>query len=230
MWSEMKLWEIKAQALRIMFADTDMEFSKDEFEEGVVYDNANTREKLIRMNDAINRAIDLYYQYNGDITRRKVLKLFSENGEYKNYLSPLSQDVEDFSHPTRIDVMPNLDKGIRKRENISFDFDAISKEIHFPMFDFQAHGDAIDFLLYYKMKRMDIDSTANEMETDLDTLNIPHEVQRKIPLFIKGELYEEDEYQVAQAAKNEYLQFLIGRQRSTFSKVTTRVRNNKPNR
>ena len=62
----MKLWEIKAQALRLMFADTDIEFSFAEFENNSIYENANTREKLIRMNDSIRRAIDLYYHYHGE--------------------------------------------------------------------------------------------------------------------------------------------------------------------
>ena len=45
----MKLWEIKAQSLKLMFADSELEFSEDEFAQGSVYDNSNTREKLIRM-------------------------------------------------------------------------------------------------------------------------------------------------------------------------------------
>ena len=40
----MKLWEIKAQALRLMFADTDMMFDYTEFENRAVYENVNTRE------------------------------------------------------------------------------------------------------------------------------------------------------------------------------------------
>ena len=61
----MKLWEIKAQALRLMFADTDMMFDYTEFENRAVYENVNTREKLVRMEDSIRRAIDLFYEYVG---------------------------------------------------------------------------------------------------------------------------------------------------------------------
>ena len=43
----MKLWQIKAMSLRIMFADTGIQFSEEEFSSGVLLANGNTREKLI---------------------------------------------------------------------------------------------------------------------------------------------------------------------------------------
>ena len=67
----MKLWEIKAQALRLMFADSEITFSYEDFKQGVIEDNANTREKLIRMDDSIKRAIDMYYSYCGNINKSK---------------------------------------------------------------------------------------------------------------------------------------------------------------
>ena len=66
----MELWDIKASALRLMFADTDIKFDKQDFSSGAIYDNGNTRDKLIRMNDSIRRAIDLYFQYCGQYGRR----------------------------------------------------------------------------------------------------------------------------------------------------------------
>ena len=44
----------KANALRLMFADTDIRF--DNFLNGIVYENGNTRDKLIRMNDSIKKS------------------------------------------------------------------------------------------------------------------------------------------------------------------------------
>ena len=57
----------KANALRLMFAGSGLSFSKEEFENEVVYSNGNTRDKLTRMNDSIRRAIDLYYQTLGNL-------------------------------------------------------------------------------------------------------------------------------------------------------------------
>ena len=80
----MKLWEIKAQALRLMFADADIEFSYTEFAEETVYNNANTREKLVRMEDSIRRAIDIYHQYSEKITKTTSL-LLKNNGKWRRY-------------------------------------------------------------------------------------------------------------------------------------------------
>jgi hypothetical protein len=43
---------------------------------------------------------------------------------------------------------------------------------------------------------------------DFDDFDIPIEIQLQLPLFIKGEAYEEDEPQMALYAKNEFLNFL----------------------
>lgn len=224
----MKLWEIKAQSLRLMFADTGLNFSEEEFRDKTVYQNGNTREKLVRMGDAINRALDLYYQYNGDITRRVELGLHHSDDTYKNKVSPIEENVDDFGLPTRIDVVRNLDENIIGAENISFDFDYLTKEIRFPDYDFVPYGDAIVFLIYYKMSPRRLSNDASDFETDLDDMNIPVNVQNHIPLFVKGELYEEDEAELAKASKNEYIQFLINNQRNTFSRYATRVKSKFP--
>ena len=72
----MELWEIKAQALRLMFADTDIYYTREDFESGALYENGNTKEKLVRMNDSIRRAIDLYNDYTGrKVKTKKVSKI-----------------------------------------------------------------------------------------------------------------------------------------------------------
>ena len=68
----MTLGEIKVQALRLMFADTDVSFETTELGEtknGVLYTNSNTSEKLTKMEASISRAIDMYYQYNKEQTK-----------------------------------------------------------------------------------------------------------------------------------------------------------------
>ena len=61
------------------------------------------------------------------------------------------------------------------------------------------------------------------MTYDLNDIFIPEEVQRMIPYFVKGELYEEDEPAMAQTAYAMYINFLRGLKRP-FNKVQTKVR------
>ena len=75
----MKLGEIKLMALKLMFTDTDVTYDISDMQE--YYNNGNTREKLIRMNDSINRALSLYYQRVGLSRGKKVVELDKEPGE-----------------------------------------------------------------------------------------------------------------------------------------------------
>lgn len=223
----MKLWEVKAQSLRLMFADTDIEFSESEFQTQVIYQNANTREKLVRMNDSIKRAIDLYYQYNGEKTKMTTKTLDSSvvggNTIYYNTIN-LSSTPSDFNTPTRVDVIANLSENIGEANNVSFDFDEANKKIVFIQYDFTHFTNKITFRIYYKTKNKNIVGDENEMTFDLNTLDIAEDVQRQIPLYVKSELYQEDEPNMAQQAKQEFIQFLILNQRKQFTKANSKVR------
>ena len=117
----MKLWEIKAQALRLMFADSEITFSYEDFKQGVIEDNANTREKLIRMDDSIKRAIDMYYSYCGNINKKVKVK-YKEN----TYLLDID-DIEDFGYPTRVDLVRK--SRVIGQEKLDYHYDSLVKEI-----------------------------------------------------------------------------------------------------
>ncbi len=223
----MKLWEIKAQALRLMFADTDIEFSQAEFSNGTIYQNANTREKLVRMVDSIKRAIDIYYQYNGEQTQTvtKFLDKAIVSGAltYYNTLT-FSASPSDFGFPSRIDVMANITENIGETTSITYDYDAKLKKVIFTIYDFTPFTNKISFRVYYKIAKVNLVGDENEITYDLDVLGIPPEVQRQIPLFVKGEIFQEDEPMMAQAAKQDFTQFLVLNQRKTFTKVQTKVK------
>jgi hypothetical protein len=223
----MKLWEVKAQALRLMFADTDVEFSQAEFQSGTIYQNANTKEKLVRMVDSIRRAIDLYYQYNGEQTQTtfKALDFTTANGvaTYYNTLT-FSSSPSNFGFPSRIDVMANITENIGETTNITYDYDAKLKKVIFTIYDFVPFTNKISFRVYYKTAKINLVGNENEITYDLDSLGIPPEIQRQIPLFVKGELYQEDEPSMAQQAKQEFTQFLVLNQRKTFTKNQTKVK------
>ena len=82
----------------------------------------------------------------------------------------------------------------------------------------------VSFRIYYKAKKQNLVGSENEMTYDLNLLNIPEEVQRQIPLYVKGELYQEDEPNMAQQAKQEFIQFLLLNQRKQFLKGASKVR------
>ena len=229
----MKLWEIKAQALRLMFADTDVEFSQAEFENNSIYDNANTREKLVRMEDSIRRAIDLYFQYNGESTRVATLSLRSTTvGGVTTYFNDLNLTsiISVLNYPTRIDLIEDIDNNIYGVENLTFEMikfinqygaDDIKVFVDKGLVEYGVNA---KFYVYYKSKKTTLPYNQNEITYDLNQLGIPEEVQRQIPLYIKSEIYQEDEPQLAAQAKSEFIQFLVLNQRENFTKVQTKVK------
>lgn len=270
----MILWEIKAQALRLMFADTDVNFSYAEFEDGTIYANSNTREKLMRMNDSIARAIDLYYFYNkeqtkiwenipllytyvitqsngstytlqeGEVLARDsygVHTIVDENGvlvldnievkyTFFNELDDTTKPV-NFSFPTRIDLLEDKNYVVPK-DNVTFYYDEENEKIFFYDQDYASYDSdtvklALKFRVYYKIDIINIDTSTsiNDLTYNVTSVTkLPEDVQRMIPYFVKGELYEEDEPDLARAAKQEYINFMIQRPRKTFTKVQTKVK------
>jgi hypothetical protein len=231
----MKIWEIKAQALRLMFSDTDLEFSEEEFENNAVYNNANTREKLVRMDDSIRRAIDMYYIYKGEITLfTDNVPLYNNNNITSNYIQTSAVSSTNFGFPTRIDLLvyEELEDEtlvLRKHVNeINFDFFETDGIIHFfdeNYLNYITNYDYIPkFRVWYKTNKINLPITFNEITYDVNTLEvIPEDVQRMIPYFIKGELYEEDEPNLAFQARNLYVQYLMGL-RKKFNKTQTKVK------
>lgn len=217
----MKLWEIKAQSLRIMFADSDIQFSYDEFENGTLYDNANTRDKLVRMNDSIKRAIDSFYQFVGTPMRLTTVGLKNVSGVYYNVIQ--LSDISDFGTISRIAAIGNSDVNMSYDDAIEFFYDSISKTV-VPNSDYSVFENGASFNVYYFVKKTNLPDVVDELTFDLNTLlNIPEDVQRMIPYFVKGELYEEDEYSIALQSKNIFQQFLLNYKRQ-FANVQTKVK------
>lgn len=219
----MKLWEIKAQSLRIMFTDTDVEYSETDFSSRVVYENANTKDKLVRIEDSIRRAIDTFYLYLKEPTTYSEVGLTLSGEDYLNYLDFSANAT--FGFPSRVDIrLVNDDDEITYVKNqVDFSFDPITKRIYFMNSDYRDYEDSIKFIVWYKIKKVNIPYGSDEMSFDLDSINIPEEVQRMIPFFVKGELYEEDEPDIARIAKNDYINFLMSL-RKPFSNVQTKVK------
>ena len=73
---------------------------------------------------------------------------------------------------------------------------------------------------------MNLPPLVDELTYDLNELRIPESAQRMIPYFIKGELYEEDEPNIAAASKRQYVDFLMTMERP-FIRVQTKVKRSK---
>lgn len=217
----MKLWQIKANALRIMFADTDLEFSENEFIDGIVYDNPNTREKLIGMDESIRRAIDTYYQFNDRPMLMQKMTLVGNDILETN-------DIEHFGIPLRIDMKTFLVNNddvrlMREDRNLDFYFDEITKDVVLnDSYEYDENVKRV-FELWFQMDEANLPYDIDELTYDLNDLHIPENVQRRIPLFIKGELYEEDEANLAMSSKQEYIQFVLSL-RKKYGKVQKRVK------
>lgn len=222
----MKIWEIKAQSLRLMFADSDIQFSEEDFSSEKIYDNPNTREKLTRMDDSIRRAIDLYYEYNSSLMQMTEAGLIVDGESYENAID--CSTMTGFGFPTRVDLKENTDGGIRGIENIPFLYDKINNKIYFDSYAFVDYGDDIQFFVYYRREYENLPETYDEMTYDLNVLYIPNEVQRQMPYFVKAELYEEDEPETAMLARRIYTNFLTLNQRKNFGKVRTKVKKTFP--
>lgn len=213
----MKLWEIKAQALRLMFTDFDIQFNETDFTDGTIYSNPNTRDKLVRMQDSIQRAINLYYQQVGSTTAVEVFDA-----------------VENFEltvgeYPKRIDVLVyetvNEETVLRKEiRDVSFTFDELTNLVYFFDVDYLKEYEEYDvkYRVMYLRSGLVI-GTANELTYDLNEQNIPQDIQFMIPYFVKGELYEEEDPQIALQARQLYMQFLMG-VRKPFGNVQTKVK------
>ena len=280
----MTLGEIKVQSLRLMFADTDVNFTTSELgsnKTGVLYTNSNTKEKLAKMEASISRAIDMYYQYNKEQTKiwdsvplhytfvitdnttsstytlqsgeslsrdaYGVHTVVDSNGAvvksdisvvytFYNYLSTTTEGntkPTDFSFPTRIDLLKDKDY-VNPMENIGYYYDEATENIYFYDQDYASYDSdtvklALKFRVYYKIDIQNIDPEASN-DYDLDVTaatGIPEDIQRMIPYFVKGELYEEDEPDIARAAKQEYIAYIAQRPRKMFTKIQTKVKSYK---
>jgi len=237
----MKLWEIKAQAFKLMFTDSDLQFNESEFVEKVIEQNSNTRDKYIRMHDSINRAIDIFYDYCGDYKIMADVHLveYVVNGNGLEILNPSQENIDlygpvsykrelkvshltDLEIPKRIDLKGDYDKRIFEIQNISFYYSPLDGTIKIPDLTVEhLHFNPV-FILYYQKKRQYLIGSENEITFDVSTLGIPPDVQRNIPYFMKAELFEEDEVSISMLARNFYTSFLIGRAKN-FSNVQTKV-------
>lgn len=231
----MELWKVKRESLKLMSADSDIEYTEDDFSSGTIYSNPNVKDKLVLMESSIRRAIDFYYNEIG--TPKGISTVYlkyhfeDEDGNevtvteetdttdltkvYENEIE--TTGITNFGDPFRIDAKVYNDYGelVDEEQSTNFqyvyDFDLNKKRIIFDD-NFKIYEDKIRFIVWFESERLNIpfvfETGVTEINYDLDTLRLPIEFQRLIPLYVKSELYEEDEPDLAVLARSQFLQGL----------------------
>ena len=180
----MKLGEIKIEALKLMFVNNTNEMNVDSITN--LMNDENYAGYLVNMRGAINRALDR-------VKNACVLPLKSAwvdmtaIEDMGNYFSYDLTKIEDFFMLERVVYTDG------PVYNGDFEYEMEGKTI--VLEKLPGHYK----VLYYPT----VDYVSADM-SDTDSLSIPEDIARLIPYFIKGDLYQEDEPNLAADARNTF--------------------------
>lgn len=205
----MKLGEIKLETLRLMFANYDTKLSIENFD--VYANDEQYKHYLDNMDESISRAIDrinsagvipqkgLMVEYGNTVLGYESGKLFDR--------VDLRKLIDDYYALVR--VMRYTESNVIG--NVEYLSAADGNVLVKPLTD----GEAYEFI--YNPKSKGIVGLA-----DNDELDLPDDLARIIPYFVKGDLYQDDEPNLAADAKNQFEQYLLTYRRGNDS-VSERV-------
>ena len=195
----MKIGDIKIEALKIMGINRGFDISISDLAE--VVSDANYGDYIVNMQGAINRAIDR-------IVNACVLPVKSR----EIYAHELIQGTNNIRFDTaKIDDLYLIDRIISESGG-EYDGNA----------PYYLEGDSLILesgktyrVLYYpKVRAVTVD------DSDHDDLWLPDHLARIIPLYIKGDLYQEDEPSAAADARNQFESVLAELKRERASNQT----------
>ena len=221
----MKLGEIKLESLRLMFAnDEDLNINNintiedaDGYFKSVGYrQDDRYKDYLDRMPGAINRAISRFMTYK--VIPTKTVEVKPSQGEtLKQFLKfNLKKILSDYGSLERIiyidkEVVPNID------------YQMLSDEEVLIPYRFENDDEVLFMVEYIPILDAITVNTDNNEE-----IKVPEVLARIIPYFVKADLFEQDEPELAATARNifesaltEYVSFGITRkQRQQYVKNT----------
>lgn len=182
----MKLGEIKIEALKLMFVNNTNEMNIESFTN--LMNDENYASYLVNMRGAINRALDR-------IKNARVLQLKSTKLDLT--AAEISKHYIRYDLPANIKDFYMLERVVFEDEEGGYEDDT----------EYQTEGGVIVLpnipgeyrILYHQ----NIDYVFSDM-ADTDELPIPDDIARLIPYFIKGDLYQEDEPNLAADARNTF--------------------------
>lgn len=184
----MKKGTVKTEALKLMFINYAKEIDAEDIPDLMADDNYSSY--LVNMDGAIQRGLDRIVNA-GKMPTKSVVLQSGELVGSRHYRFDLSQ-VTDFSSVVKV-------TGEEWGEYKTFPYiQDSSEDILIETEDSQAV-----IRLIYRPKAPDISELA-----DTDELPIKDELAHILPYFIKADLYEEDEPQLAALARNQFEQYL----------------------
>ena len=196
----MKLGEIKIEALKLMFASDGFSPKISELPE--LSSDENFKFYLAAMNGSINRCFSYFEQ--AQIVPAKFVKINTSEGTSANGI--VSFDLEDLEIDALniLSVVKNCGFGLAETE-LKFRYRNNILEI-----EASENG---EFVIKYSPKLVRIsDDTSDTIEIDL-----PESYTNMIAYFIKGELYCEDEPELAKQSMNKFDSFVCSAKNSVES-------------
>lgn len=179
----MKVGEIKLQTLVIMNVATDTKLELNMFD-NYLYEN-KYKKYLLNMNDSIRRAVDIINKEG--VLEEKIVPLNSYNYEKRaEYIILTLSQIEDFSKIKKI-VSFNDDVKKLNYEQVADKLIIYTKGNYENM-----------FIAYYP--KIVLPKELN----NTDEMPMPDNLSRVIPYFIKYDLYQEDEPNLAMVAKSNF--------------------------
>lgn len=177
----MTLAEIKIAALKLMNATYDYIVAENIAD---YYDDTNLNDYLYKMNDSINRCFD---------------RLLSDNLAPKKVVELADLTTADDGYHITLDLTTITD--FYQLDRVIYTYNSYYESDC----EYILEGDTLmlesregDYKLVYTKTMPYIDDTI----ADTDTIDMQPEILRMIPYFIKGELYEEDDANIAANAMN----------------------------
>lgn len=195
----MKVGDIKVAAIKLMFTNYSFDFGVDHLQSLISDENYGSY--IVNMNESIARAIDRIE--NACVMPTKRHEISSDECEQsKRFIHYDTTQIEDLYVIDRVtaeytngDYVGNI--GFEKEGDI----------LILPKLD------ATYTIIYYPTIK-----TVNEKVADEEEFWIPDKIARLIPYFIKGDLYQEEEPDLAADARNTFEACLDDLKKPTISK------------
>lgn len=176
----MKIGDIKIEAIKLMFTNYSFDMGIDDLQKLVSDENYGSY--IVNMNGSINRALDRIQ--NACVLAPKAHTFNTDDGN-----ALLKYDLKNISDLFLIDRVSSW----------------LNKTEYCPSVSFYIEGDTLILentgdeytILYFPT----IKSLTNE-DADTDDMWLPDYIARLIPYFIKSDLYQEEEPDLAAAARN----------------------------
>lgn len=179
----MKVGEIKIEAIKLMFANYAFDMSITDLQTAISDENYGSY--IVNMNGAISRALDRIENACVVPTKTRLISS-AELVIGKNYSRFDLSKIEDLFIIDRISA--EYESG-EYDSNIAYELEG--NELLLENVDAE-----IRIIYYPKIKTMD------DTVKDTDDMWIPDNISRLIPYFIKGDLYQEEEPNLAADARN----------------------------